>query len=140
MLIYRHSPDDCAFRDDTSREALMSGLDSLSVTASEQGASVEGIWLNMAAHTIFVLIDAPDAHSVDRAIRDANLIGRTSSEVFAVMTFQALKDINMRVGKQEVVVVIGPSGSASRSSVSCSLESAPSKSTRPAINRLPPAT
>ena len=70
MVINRHSPDDCAFRDDTSREALMSGLDSLSVTASEQGASVEGIWLNMAAHTIFILIDAPDAHSVDRAIRE----------------------------------------------------------------------
>lgn len=92
MVVNRHSPDDCAFRDDVSREALMSGLDSLTEAASEQGGNVEGVWLNMAGHTIFVLIDAPDAHAVDRAIRDANLIGRTTSQVFAVVTFQALKD------------------------------------------------
>jgi general L-amino acid transport system ATP-binding protein len=33
--------------------------------------------------------------------------------------FQALKDINMRVGKQEVVVVIGPSGSGKSTLIRC---------------------
>jgi general L-amino acid transport system ATP-binding protein len=33
--------------------------------------------------------------------------------------FQALKDINMRVGKQEVVVVIGPSGSGKSTMIRC---------------------
>ncbi|MFT6290301.1 MAG: general L-amino acid transport system ATP-binding protein [Ilumatobacter sp.] len=34
-------------------------------------------------------------------------------------TFQALKNINMRVGKQEVVVVIGPSGSGKSTLIRC---------------------
>ncbi|HEX6285865.1 MAG TPA: ATP-binding cassette domain-containing protein, partial [Acidimicrobiia bacterium] len=33
--------------------------------------------------------------------------------------FQALKDINVRVGKQEVVVVIGPSGSGKSTLIRC---------------------
>ena len=33
--------------------------------------------------------------------------------------FQALKDINLRVGRQEVVVVIGPSGSGKSTMIRC---------------------
>lgn len=34
-------------------------------------------------------------------------------------TFQALKDVNLRVGRQEVVVVIGPSGSGKSTMIRC---------------------
>ena len=52
---------------------------------------------------------------------------QTKGEVFIELTdvdkffgdFQALKDINMRVGKQEVVVVIGPSGSGKSTLIRC---------------------
>src|SRR5690606_40493672 len=33
--------------------------------------------------------------------------------------FQALRDINLRVGRQEVVVVIGPSGSGKSTMIRC---------------------
>ena len=33
--------------------------------------------------------------------------------------FQALKDINLKVGRQEVVVVIGPSGSGKSTMIRC---------------------
>jgi general L-amino acid transport system ATP-binding protein len=52
---------------------------------------------------------------------------QTKGEAFIELTdvdkffgdFQALKDINMKVGKQEVVVVIGPSGSGKSTLIRC---------------------
>ncbi len=59
-------------------------------------------------------------------LRDATVVKGTG-EVMIEMEdvdkffgdFQALKDVNMRVGKQEVVVVIGPSGSGKSTLIRC---------------------
>jgi general L-amino acid transport system ATP-binding protein len=59
-----------------------------------------------------------------RALSDATQAkGETLIELIDVDKFfgdfQALKDINMKVGKQEVVVVIGPSGSGKSTLIRC---------------------
>ncbi len=84
MLVNTHSAESCAFRNDENREALLPALSGLTDAASAQGASVQGVWVNRAAHTVFALVDATDAHAVDEVIRVAGLIGWTDSRVFAV--------------------------------------------------------
>jgi general L-amino acid transport system ATP-binding protein len=59
----------------------------------------------------------------DRVFADATQVGDAVIELEHVDkffgTFQALKDINLKVGLQEVVVVIGPSGSGKSTMIRC---------------------
>lgn len=85
MLVNRHSEESCAFRSKENRETLLGGFAGLEKAAPSLGVTLEGTWVNMASHTVFALIDAPNAHVVDELIRDAGLVGHTDSTVFAVL-------------------------------------------------------
>jgi len=72
--------------------------------------------------------DAPDApDATERVFADATKMMGASDEVMIEVDgidkyfgdFQALANINMLVGKQEVVVVIGPSGSGKSTLIRC---------------------
>lgn len=84
MLVNTHNAESCAFRSADDEAALAPGFGNLGRVAQERGASVLGSWVNTASHTVFALIDAPNAHVVDEVIREAGLTGRTHSQVFAV--------------------------------------------------------
>jgi hypothetical protein len=84
MLVNTHSAESCAFRSDEHRQILPAALASLGEVAEKQGAAVQGAWVNLASHTVFALVDAPDAHALDAIIREAGLIGYTDSRVYAV--------------------------------------------------------
>ena len=49
-----------------------------------------GSWVNPGSHTVFLLMDAANAHVVDEVVRESGLIGRTSTQVFAVDGTQAV--------------------------------------------------
>ncbi len=88
VLVNTHSAESCAFRSDENREALLPAFDRLGQAAEQHGSTVKDMWANMASHTIFALIEAPDAHAVDAAVRDAGLVGLTDSKVFAVVPME----------------------------------------------------
>jgi hypothetical protein len=46
----------------------------------------------MASHTVFVLIDAPNAHVVDQIVRDSGPIGYTATTVYAVESMETAID------------------------------------------------
>jgi len=96
MLVNTHNPESCAFRSDADEAAITPALDTLGDVASGRGASVEGWWVNPAGHTFFILIDAPNAHVVDEIVREAALIGRTHTQVHAVIEMRELRDAMRR--------------------------------------------
>ena len=67
------------------------------------------------------------SNAPDQVFADATQLMGASKEVMIDVAgvdkffgeFQALKNINMRVGQQEVVVVIGPSGSGKSTLIRC---------------------
>ena len=89
MLVNTHTAESCAFRSDANRDALAGGLSQLSDVAGKHESSVEGAWANLSAHTVFALIDAPNGHAVDMIVRDAGLVGWTTSNVHPVQTLDA---------------------------------------------------
>lgn len=84
MLVNTHNAESCAFRSAGDEAALTPGFGNLGQVAQQRGASLQGSWVNTASHTVFALIDAPNAHVVDEVIREAGLTGRTHGQVFAV--------------------------------------------------------
>ena len=98
MLVNSHNPESCAFRSEEDEAALAPGFTQITQAALDRGATVQGSWVNTASHTIFLVVDAPNAHVIDEVIRDAGLTGRTHTAVFAVQDTKALLD--EEAGKQ----------------------------------------
>lgn len=88
VAVNTHSEESCAFRGEPNRGALVGGFEKLQAIAGDHGATIHHIWTNMASHTVFFVIEAPDSHVVDRLFRDAGLVGRTTTRVYAVENFE----------------------------------------------------
>jgi hypothetical protein len=84
MVINTHGADTCAFRSDENREPMVSAFQALSTTAAAHEAKVEGAWVNLSAHTAFLLIEAANGHVVDDIIRESGLIGHTATTTLSV--------------------------------------------------------
>jgi hypothetical protein len=84
MVVNTHGAETCAFRSDENREPMIGAFRALSAAATAHGGKMEGAWVNLSAHTAFLLIDAPNGHVVDEIIREAGLIGHTTTNIFAV--------------------------------------------------------
>jgi hypothetical protein len=85
MVVNTHNPESCAFRSEEDGAAVGGLLDGLNDAAAAEGAVVEGFWIDRAAHTFFILVEAPNAHAVDAAMLRAGFVGRTHSDIHPVM-------------------------------------------------------
>lgn len=83
MIVNTHNPESCAFRGDEEGEILRGAFDRFGST--EGGLQVKDSWVNRAAHEIFVLVDAPNAHVIEEALLDAGMVGRTHTRILPVI-------------------------------------------------------
>jgi hypothetical protein len=97
MLVNTHNPESCAFRGQDEARILSDAFDRLDEGAARQGAVVKASWVNRAAHEIFVLVDAPNAHVIEEALLAAGLVGRTHSRVLSVV---AAEDVEFDTGDE----------------------------------------
>jgi len=84
MIVNTHAPADCAFRGPDEEDLLVGAVDAFT-GADGGGVEVRGSWVNRAAHEVFLLVDAPSAHTIETALLDAGLVGRTHSRIMPVV-------------------------------------------------------
>jgi hypothetical protein len=90
MIVNTHNPESCAFRGKAEEEALAPALDGFKDSEAESGVTVQGWWVNRAAHEIFMLVDAPSGHVIEEALLKAGLVGRTHSRILPVIAVEDL--------------------------------------------------
>lgn len=98
MIVSTHNPESCAFRGKEEEELLNYAGDKFEESAPSRGLALEGSWVNRAAHEIFTLVDAPNAHVIEEALLAAGLVGRTHSRILPIV---ALEDA-METDKEEL--------------------------------------
>jgi hypothetical protein len=86
MVVNTHQPTDCAFRGEGEDQLLRGAFDALEGASTDAKVDLRGAWVNRAAHEIFILADAPDAHSIERALLAAGLVGRTHSRILPIVS------------------------------------------------------
>jgi hypothetical protein len=86
MVVNTHNAESCAFRSEEDGKALTGAMEAFKNGAKDRGLTVEGFWINRAAHTFYILVDGPSAHAVEDALQASGLIGRTHSDVISVMS------------------------------------------------------
>jgi hypothetical protein len=87
MVVLTHAPESCGWRSEETGALFGRAFSSLRQVAGNHGASVQGAWVNTAAHRHYVLVDAPNAHAVNALLSDAGLLAIITCEVTAVEDF-----------------------------------------------------
>lgn len=85
MVVNTHSAESCAFRNEEEAQHLETAFDRFTREAGDQGVELKGAWINRPAHEAYLLVDAPDPHTVDELIVRTGLVGRTSTRVLSVI-------------------------------------------------------
>ncbi len=88
MIVNTHDAESCAFRNDELKETMTGGFGAMAEAAAAKGATLQNAWANMASHTVFALMEAPNGHVVDEVLRDTGLVGLTVSRVYTVNTME----------------------------------------------------
>ena len=87
MVVMDHTPESCGHRNSENRTAFGDGFQQLARSVANHRASIAGAWINSGAHRHFLLIDAPDAHTVNAILGESGLLSRATSKVTAVDDF-----------------------------------------------------
>ncbi len=88
MVIATHGPDTCAAVVPKVTEVAKAGFQQIDEAAKKLGITVQGTWTNMPAHTLYILVDAPNAHVVSQLFRDTHLMDWNTVVVNPVLTLQ----------------------------------------------------
>ena len=100
MIVSTHNPESCAFRGKEEEELLNHAKDAFEESLPDRGLSLKGSWVNRAAHEIFILVDAPNAHAIEEALLAAGLVGRTHSRVLPVVALEDAMNIDDDQGEK----------------------------------------
>ncbi len=88
MVVANHGPDTCAAVVPEVTEMAKAGFQQTDEAAKKLGITVQGTWTNMTAHTMYILVDAPNAHVVSQLFRDIHLMDWNTVVVNPVLTLQ----------------------------------------------------
>jgi hypothetical protein len=91
IVVNTHNPESCAFRSDEDAAVVGAALDGFADAAAAEGVEVEAFWIDRAAHTFFIVVEAPNAHAVDAAVVRAGLVGRTHSDIHPVLSAEEVR-------------------------------------------------
>jgi hypothetical protein len=86
MMTVTHGPDTCAATVPEIMEMAMDGLQKMGEVAKSLDITVQGSWANMPAHVIYVVVDAPNAHVVNRLARETKLMNWNTVAVSPIIT------------------------------------------------------
>jgi hypothetical protein len=92
MVVATHGPDTCAAVVPEVTEMAKAGFQQIGEAAKKLGITVQGIWTNMSAHTLYILVDAPNAHVVGQLSRDIHLMDWNTVVVNPVVPLQEAMD------------------------------------------------
>lgn len=84
LLMLRHTAESCPSREINAdaRRCFAAMRDEL----TRRGVAIVGRWADPPAHQNFIVLDAPDAHTVQAYLMESGLLQHTTSELRAVVS------------------------------------------------------
>ncbi|MEK9658449.1 MAG: DUF3303 family protein [Chloroflexota bacterium] len=86
-----HLPDTCPAGHAAPRKTAVEGLTRLMEELPSRGMSLVGGWANQAAHGLYLIIDAPNAHDVNKAVMEFGLGRWNTLTINPVITVDQLR-------------------------------------------------
>ena len=89
MVVQTHTAESCPYRSEENSKAMGEAFARTRTLEQEYGAENKGGWVNSGAHTIFTLVEAPNAHVVNTLIEASGLAACGTHTVYAVTEMAA---------------------------------------------------
>ena len=97
MAVVTHGPDTCPIGSPEATEKAMAALGQMGEVAGKLGITMQGSWTNMPAHTLWFMLDAPNAHVVNQLMIELKLQEWNTIMVHPVSTLrEAVEEIKSR--------------------------------------------
>ena len=93
MLVAKHGPETCAAVVPELRDKALAALNERDKIAKKLGITIEGGWTDMPGHTIYMVIDAPNAHVVQQLSMEMQLMEWNTVSVNPVVTLVETKKV-----------------------------------------------
>ena len=97
MVVATHGPETCALLVHEIGDKALTALERMDEVAKGHGANMEGGWSDMSGHTIYMVIDAPNAHIVNQMMMELQF---TEWNKVAIHPVVAMRDIAPAVRKR----------------------------------------
>ena len=88
MLVAHHGPETCAAVNPEVADIAKAGFRGIGEASEKLGITVQDVWVNMAGHVLYFLIEAPNAHVIHELSRDIHLMDWNTVDVNAVVTVE----------------------------------------------------
>lgn len=88
LVVATHGPETCAAVVPELREKALSAFQRMGEVTKALGITVQGAWTNMPGHTVYFLLDAPNAHVVNQMAVELHLMDWSTVVVNPVTTLQ----------------------------------------------------
>ncbi len=73
MVVATHGPDTCAAFVEEPKKRFLAMKTQIDDVAKTHGVTVKGSWVAMVAHTIYLIVDAPNGHAVQDFVAGVEL-------------------------------------------------------------------
>ena len=93
MLVGTHSADTCAFAVPEWRNKALADFKRRDEVTKKLGITLQGSWVNMPNHTMYMVFDAPNAHVVNQMAIELGLMDWNTIVVSAVMDFDEVQKV-----------------------------------------------
>ena len=84
----RHAPNQCPGVAIDIRGRVLTMASTMDEILERRGCSFHGGWVSKSAHLTVVVIDAPDAHTVDDLMIDLGLAVWNTADIYPVITLE----------------------------------------------------
>jgi len=88
LVVATHGPETCAAVVPELKDKVLSNFQRMGEVTKALGITVQGAWTNMPGHTLYFLLDAPNAHVVNQMTMDLHLMDWNTVVVNPVTTLQ----------------------------------------------------
>ncbi len=86
MMVATHGPETCAAVVPAVAEIARTGFGQMAEASKKLGLTIQGVWSDMPGHTLYFLIEAPNAHVVSQLSREIHLMDWNTVVVNPVIT------------------------------------------------------
>ncbi len=88
MVVATHGPDTCAGFVEEYKQKALAASPRMEEVAKAHGVTMKGAWVGMVAHTIFMLVDAPNGHAIQDFVAEQELHAWNTVVMYPVGTLQ----------------------------------------------------
>ena len=88
IVVATHGPETCPLAVDKVRDKNIGAASRMEEVVKDYGCTLEGAWTSRASHTLYILMDGPNAHAVEDVLAELRFPEWETATITPVFTMQ----------------------------------------------------